>query len=229
VPLDEDDIPSSISRGGAPAPRPLPHRPIEATNGHSTTAPVPQVLRLRVDDDESSTGEHGPHAAIVDVDDDSERTLPPDRLQVLRPAMKPIAPVVPVAQTPPTRPPRPATMVDVVDDETQAPDEHSESAEPPLASAPAARAMPDEPRARAARTLDEPADGVLVVEAPADASVTVNGVERGRGVVRVLELDRHARHAVRIHCPGHVPWSGSVSLEGRPAAKIKPSLKPRAR
>jgi hypothetical protein len=48
-------------------------------------------------------------------------------------------------------------------------------------------------------------------------------------VVRVLELDRHARHAVRIHCPGHLPWSGSVSLEGRPAAKIKPTLKPRAR
>jgi hypothetical protein len=192
-------------------------------------------LRLRVDDDQSSTGEHGPHAAIVDGDDDdNDRTLPPDRLQVLR---APLKPPPALAATPSTRPPRPSTVVDVVNDETLAPDEPddpdepdqpSKSAEPPFASAPAARAIPEEPRSRS-RALEEPADGVLVVEAPPDASVTVNGVERGRGVVRVLELDRFARHAVRIHCPGHVPWSGSVSLEGRPAAKIKPSLRPRAR
>jgi hypothetical protein len=72
-------------------------------------------------------------------------------------------------------------------------------------------------------------DGVLVVDAPAEATVTVNGVERGRGTVRVGDLDREARHAVRIHCAGYAPWSGSVSLQGKPAAKIRPSLKPRAR
>jgi PAS domain S-box-containing protein len=67
------------------------------------------------------------------------------------------------------------------------------------------------------------------VDAPADAVVIVNGVERGRGHVRVTDLDRSARHAVRIHCPGHHAWSGSVSLDGKPAAKIRPTLKPRAR
>ena len=175
-----------------------------------------------------------PEAVIGDLDSlgEAAAAIPPDRLQVLRAAMKPPTPAL--AATPATRPPRPSTVVDAVNDETLAPDEPevpdqpSERAEAPLASAPAVRAIPDEPRARS-RALDEPADGVLVVEAPPDASVTVNGVERGRGVVRVLELDRFARHAVRIHCPGHVPWSGSVSLEGRPAAKIKPSLRPRAR
>jgi hypothetical protein len=73
------------------------------------------------------------------------------------------------------------------------------------------------------------ADGVLVVDAPTDAVVIVNGVERGRGHVRVVDLDRQARHAVRIHCPGHHAWSGSVSLDGKPAAKIRPTVKPRAR
>lgn len=76
---------------------------------------------------------------------------------------------------------------------------------------------------------DQTGDGLLVVEVASDAVVFVNGVERGRGHVRVAELDRHARHAVRIHRPGFHSWSGSVSLDGRPAAKIRPTLKPRSR
>jgi hypothetical protein len=40
-------------------------------------------------------------------------------------------------------------------------------------------------------------------------------------------LDRYAKHAVRIHASGHLPWSGSVCLEGRTAAKIRPTLKKR--
>jgi hypothetical protein len=73
------------------------------------------------------------------------------------------------------------------------------------------------------------ADGVLVIDAPADAVVTVNGTERGRGRVRVSGLDRHARHTVRIQCNGFHSWSGSVTLDGRAAAKLRPTLKPRAR
>ncbi|MBM4279847.1 MAG: hypothetical protein FJ137_03560 [Deltaproteobacteria bacterium] len=73
------------------------------------------------------------------------------------------------------------------------------------------------------------ADGVLLVEVPDDAVVIVNGVERGRGVVRVRELDRHARHVVRILRLGYHSWSGSVSLDGLPAARVRPTLRPRAR
>ncbi len=76
---------------------------------------------------------------------------------------------------------------------------------------------------------DAPADGTLVVEAPPDAVVVVNGIERGRGHVRVGDLDRNGRHAVRILRPGFHTWSGSVSLDGKPAAKIRPTLKPRSR
>ncbi len=227
-------MPSVVPRSGQQGLRPLPQRSLDSTTGHSTTASTPQVMRLRVDDDPSSTGEHGPHVAIADADD-IERTLPPDRLQALepRPAIQPAVPS-PVP-APAARPPRPSTVVDVVDDETLAPDGPADATEAPSeppAVAQRLRPVPmsaEAPRPRTALVLDEAADGVLVVEAPADASVTVNGVDRGRGVVRVLELDRHARHAVRIHRPGHLPWSGSVSLEGRPAAKIKPTLKPRAR
>lgn len=69
--------------------------------------------------------------------------------------------------------------------------------------------------------------GLLVVEAPTDAAVFVNGIERGRGLVRVDGLDVHARHTVRIVAAGHQPWSGTVSLEGRTAAKVRPTLKAR--
>ncbi len=76
---------------------------------------------------------------------------------------------------------------------------------------------------------DSRADGTLVVEAPPEAVVVVNGIERGRGHVRVAALDRHARHVVRIQRPGFHTWSGSVSLDGKVAARIRPTLKPRAR
>ncbi len=103
---------------------------------------------------------------------------------------------------------------------------------------PAPRGLPNtaegEPiPARAKRPAPRPVekhedlDGVLVIDAPAEATVTVNGVERGRGLVKVAELDRHAKHAVRIHCSGYAPWSGSVTLQGKAAAKIRPTLKPR--
>jgi hypothetical protein len=72
-------------------------------------------------------------------------------------------------------------------------------------------------------------DGVLVVDVPAEAQVWVNGIERGRGAQRITDLDRDAKHAVRVACSGFVPWNGVVSLEGKPAAKLKPQLKPRAR
>ncbi|MDP2341196.1 MAG: hypothetical protein Q8O67_09570 [Deltaproteobacteria bacterium] len=78
--------------------------------------------------------------------------------------------------------------------------------------------------ARAAAT-DLAANGSLVIEVPVDAVIFVNGIERGRGPQRVESLDRNAKLVVRVLCPGHAPWSGSVNLEGKPAAKIRPSLK----
>jgi hypothetical protein len=46
-------------------------------------------------------------------------------------------------------------------------------------------------------------------------------------MLRVDGLDRYAKHAVRIHASGYMPWTGSFSLEGRTAAKIRPTLKRR--
>jgi hypothetical protein len=81
----------------------------------------------------------------------------------------------------------------------------------------------------APHTLDgdsAPADGLLVVEVPAGAVVFVNGEERGAGPqVRVEGLHRYQRHSIKVRAPGHLRWSGSVSLEGRNAAKVRPSLK----
>lgn len=123
------------------------------------------------------------------------------------------------------------TLVGEDEDETQAPSQQS-AAVPPV---PAHRRLPASaegdalPLRRQQAPAAEAHDGVLVIDAPAEATVTVNGIERGRGTVRVGDLDREARHAVRIHGAGYAPWSGSVSLQGKPAAKIRPSLKPRAR
>jgi hypothetical protein len=82
-----------------------------------------------------------------------------------------------------------------------------------------------------AQTLEaEPADGTLIVDVPAGAVVFVNGVERGRGPsLKVRELDRYAKHAVRVHAEGFSPWKGTVSLDGRVAAKVRPNLKARGR
>lgn len=76
----------------------------------------------------------------------------------------------------------------------------------------------------------EPADGTLIVEVPEGAVVFVNGLERGKGpALKVTDIDRYAKHAVRIHCSGYLPWSGSVCLEGRTAARVRPTLKKRER
>lgn len=260
----EGTAPLSTLPPAAPSPRPLPSRGADSIVDHTGTASIPRVTRIHVVSKGVSTAaDDGVHGMIRADGDDVERTLPPE-------SPPPRAPALPPA--PAQRPKRPATMVDIVDDETQAPegfdpdgtqapdrfveDEAPAPAlsatgplplPPPPTSPQAARTpihdvetapLPTQPSPPAPRPRPKvPAqpqalvlnDGVLVVEAPADASITVNGVDRGRGVVRVSELDREARHAVRIHAPGFQPWSGSVSLQGKAAAKIKPTLKPRVR
>ncbi len=66
--------------------------------------------------------------------------------------------------------------------------------------------------------------GKLVVDAPEDATVYVDGVERGKGVVVVGEVDRFTHYIVRVHRPQHRPWSASVSLDGKTEAKVVPAL-----
>lgn len=69
--------------------------------------------------------------------------------------------------------------------------------------------------------------GVLVVEARAGATVFLDGIWRGVGRVVITELDRFSSYSVRVHCPGFAPWSGSVSLGGEVAARVRPTLEPR--
>lgn len=211
--------------------RPLPQRTIGTDVSSTGTASVPRVTRIHVISAGASTtgdldaDELHDLMKAVSSEDDSEATIPPDRL-------------------PPDHRPRVSTRVDARDDETQAASNDPEETQAPSSQGAEVEAMPHRrvpntaegdpaqarPRApRAPAAAEAVHDGVLVVDAPADATVTVNGVERGRGTVRVGDLDRDARHAVRIHCPGFAPWSGSVTLQGKPAAKIRPALKPRAR
>lgn len=127
--------------------------------------------------------------------------------------------------------------------EPGAPPPVPEPTPPPSAAAAAAQSASGgkAPRARPpaapppSETFDEEDDttgeaaalGILVVDVPPDATVYVNGVERGRGPVRVDDVDRYAKHALRVHCPGHHAWTGTVALDGKPALKVKPALKKR--
>lgn len=206
--------------------RPLPQRTIASDASATGTASVPRVTRIHLVAKNSTTNgdeDEVPESTANEIDVDS--TIPPHLV---------------VKAPPPPAPPRVPTRVESRDDETQAGDDPDETqapsqqqaAEPP--APPPHRRLPtsaegDAVPARRVPARAEAHDGVLVVDAPAEATVTVNGIERGRGMVRVGDLDREARHAVRIHCAGYAPWSGSVSLQGKPAAKIRPSLKPRAR
>ena len=69
--------------------------------------------------------------------------------------------------------------------------------------------------------------GLLVIEAPADATVYVDGEERGFGTVEIKNVDRHRRLAVRVHRPGCRPWSRAVSLGGRDEIRVTATPEPR--
>jgi hypothetical protein len=90
-----------------------------------------------------------------------------------------------------------------------------------------------EPRAAeedlgAAETLDDDeAPGRMIIAAPDNATVFVDGVERGRGEVAIEALDRHQRLAVRVHQPGCRPWSQSVSIDGRAELRVTAEPEPR--
>ncbi|OGQ18328.1 MAG: hypothetical protein A2138_01425 [Deltaproteobacteria bacterium RBG_16_71_12] len=130
----------------------------------------------------------------------------------------------------PAPPPRAPTVLATTGRTSDATDPPPAS-EPPRRAKTARNAISASSTGSGAETLEaEPADGTLIVDVPAGAVVFVNGVERGRGPsLRVRELDRYAKHAVRVHADGFVPWKGTVSLDGRVAAKVRPNLRARGR
>lgn len=146
------------------------------------------------------------------------------------------------ATDPPRQPVRARDGDDEQRDDEQRDDKQRDAKQPdgkkPDARKPDDKKAPRPDRARTERTVPpttetleaEPADGTLVVDVPEGAVVFVNGLERGQGPsLKVTGIDRYAKHVVRIHCPGHLPWSGTVCLEGRVAAKVRPNLKKRER
>jgi hypothetical protein len=190
-------------------PRPLPTRAAPPPDEHSTS--LPRITRIALDEPTATK----PMA----LDDPSTRTTTaPPTMPLAMPPQPPPA-VVP-------RMARPATgrhaAPRVVDEEAPSPVRRSRVPTQ-------ARARVELPPAVTESSSEGHAIGTLIVEAPADAVVFVNGVERGNGTVRVDDVDRYAKHAVRVHCPGFAPWSGSVSLDGKSTARVRPSLKPRAR
>lgn len=206
------------------APRPLPGREAAtATAAHGQPASAgptaPRITRIFMSP-EAQAAQRRPtpeelrqHAQ----DFDDELTAPSDPA-TREPEAPPKAP-----------PPRAPTVVTAMPEaETTNP---PEPARPRTRTKTARTASSSSTTGGDAQTLEaEPADGTLIVDVPAGAVVFVNGVERGRGPsLKVRELDRYAKHAVRVHAEGFSPWKGTVSLDGRVAAKVRPNLKSRGR
>ncbi len=82
-------------------------------------------------------------------------------------------------------------------------------------------------RSRPMSELQEAGLGLLIVEAPKDAVVFLDGNDIGHGRVEIDGLNRFQSYAVRVHHRGHRPWSGTVSLKGHPEAVVRPELVPR--
>jgi hypothetical protein len=74
---------------------------------------------------------------------------------------------------------------------------------------------------------DDDMGAFLVIDAPAGATVFVDGVEKGQGRTIVNGIDPHARFAIRVHKAGYKPWSGTTSLDGMREAIVRPTLKKR--
>lgn len=217
--------------------RPLPDRSTfdESTTG---TASVPRITRIQVvhgtanattddGDGEAAPDVDGIDAATVPVSRPSPRAVPSvpvPSVPVPSVAVPSIAAAAPSSGVTPGAPQHGGSRPFTATTDRIAPDESEDDTR-----ASTSGEIVGSRRPGSSTGDDAAADGTLVIEAPPDAVVVVNGVERGRGHVRVGDLDRHARHAVRIHRPGFHTWSGSVSLDGKPAAKIRPTLKPRAR
>ncbi len=72
--------------------------------------------------------------------------------------------------------------------------------------------------------LDPVLLGSVVVEAPSQAQIFINGKLQGRGRIVVKGIDRYIPFWVRVHLKDHDPWSAQVSLKGENAAKVQPDL-----
>ncbi len=199
------------------APRPLPGRDA-VTEAHpvGTSPTAPRITRIFMSPDAQGQRRPTPEELARHVADfDDERTAPSDPAVIPPP---PRAPTVLAANGP-------------TSDATEPPAPEPPPPEPPPRARTARNIIGSSATGTSAETLEaEPADGMLIVDVPAGAVVFVDGVERGRGPsLRVRELDRYAKHAVRIHADGYAPWKGTVSLDGRVAAKVRPNLRARGR
>lgn len=205
------------------APRPLPGGS-EATAAHahpgSSGPTAPRITRIFMSP-EAQAAQRRPtpeelrqHAQ----DFDDEMTAPSDPARH-EPEAPPKAP-----------PPRAPTVVAAMPEDADQTDPPEQPQRRPRTKTARTSTSQSTTGGEAATLEAEPADGTLIVDVPAGAVVFVNGVERGRGPsLRVRELDRYAKHAVRVHAEGFSPWKGSVSLDGRVAAKVRPNLRARDR
>jgi hypothetical protein len=74
---------------------------------------------------------------------------------------------------------------------------------------------------------DEATSGTLIIYAPENGKVFINGNFQGEGRTTIRNADPFGLYHIRIHCPGFRPWSGTGSLQGKNSLEIKPELKAR--
>jgi hypothetical protein len=70
--------------------------------------------------------------------------------------------------------------------------------------------------------------GLLIIHAPENGKVYIDGKYQGEGRIVVSDADTFALYHIRIHCAGFRPWNGTGCLHGKASLELKPELQPRS-
>ena len=97
---------------------------------------------------------------------------------------------------------------------------------PPLEAPRREQTVATAPQSSRASHLEVGAMSQLIVEAPAGATVMLNGTAIGNGPTTV-DVAPTSRCVVKVTLAGHAPFSTVVMVGGKPRVRVKPVLKPR--
>lgn len=70
--------------------------------------------------------------------------------------------------------------------------------------------------------------GSLSIDAPNSALIFIDGQPRGKGAIKISNLDRYTTYHIRVHCVGFAPWRSSVVIGNQNTLRVRPELRRRA-
>lgn len=99
----------------------------------------------------------------------------------------------------------------------------------PAPSASSALPVKPKPRIESVPPLDAVCElGILSIDAPNSALIFIDGQPRGKGAIKIPNLDRYTTYHIRVHCVGFAPWRSSVVIGNQNTLRVRPELRRRA-